>query len=208
MAKQRQVVSVHIDIAALVWATRGINSDAEWALWGRSFVEALATQSPEKNQFAGQLIDDVVEFRRKEAERVQLLREQSVHHVQNPVQTERKKDSKSGSKTSKPPAARGRDLIWDEVVNLFFPDGVMKSEVTRIGRIVRDLKSIDATPEQIRTRFANMRRQDWGKKAGPEGMLKQWANLRDNPQPVNGFTPPKTGTVAGSYPLDQEDYFA
>ena len=78
VAKQRQVVSVHLDIAALVWATRGLNSEAEWAIWGRSFVEALATQSPEKNQFAAQLIGEVVDFREKEAERVRVLREQSV----------------------------------------------------------------------------------------------------------------------------------
>lgn len=178
MAKQRQVVSVHIDIAALVWATRGLNSETEWAIWGRSFVEALATQAPEKNQFAAQLIGEVVDFREKEAERVRVLREQSVQGVQGGVQTERKKDSKKVSKKENSSAMRKPDPIWDEVVNLFFPDGVMKSDQSRIGKIVRDLKSISATPEQIRTRTQNMRRTDWGKSAGPEGLLKQWGNLR------------------------------
>ena len=99
MAKQRSVVSVHIDIAALVWATRGLNSDAEWAIWGRSFVEALATQSPEKNQFAAQLIGDVIEFREKEAERIRNLRNVQVQTVQDDVQTESKKESKKESKS-------------------------------------------------------------------------------------------------------------
>jgi hypothetical protein len=97
-------------------------------------------------------------------------------------------------------------------VNLFFPDGVMKSDQSRIGKIVRDLKSVEATPEQIRTRTENMRRLDWGRTAGPEGLLKQWGNLRggsEGPQILSDFQRSlKTGTIAGSYPLDQEDYTA
>lgn len=99
MAKQRSVVSVHIDIAALVWATRGLNSDLEWAIWARSFVEALATQAPDKNQFAAQLIGDVLDFREKEAERIRNLRNVHVQAVQDDVQTESKKESQSVSKS-------------------------------------------------------------------------------------------------------------
>ena len=99
MAKQRSVVSVHIDIAALVWATRGLNSDLEWAIWARSFVEALATQSPEKNQFAAQLIGDVIDFREKEAERIRNIRNVHVQNVQDVVQTVSKKESKTVSKS-------------------------------------------------------------------------------------------------------------
>ena len=212
MAKQRQVVSVHLDIAALVWATRGLNSEAEWAIWGRSFVEALATQSPEKNQFAAQLIGDVIEFKLKEAKRIQDLRDVRAQSVQNGVQTVsksvRKKVSKSVSNENNSSAARKPDPIWDEVVNLFFPEGVPTSGGSRIGKVVRDLKSIDATPEQIRTRTENMRRTDWGKSAGPEGLVKQWANLRGNEKPaMSEFERSlKTGTIAGAYPLDQEEY--
>lgn len=95
MSKSKSVVSVHIDIAALTWATRGIDSQDDWATWGRTFVEALATQKPELNEFAASLIQNVVDFRAEEAERIRILREQkdvqvhSVHSVQASVQTDR-----------------------------------------------------------------------------------------------------------------------
>ncbi len=96
MAKSKSVVSVHVDIAALAWATRSLNSDTEWATWGRSFVEALATGKPELNLYAASLIQSVLDFREIEAKRIHDLREkqpvqvQPVHSVQEPVQTERK----------------------------------------------------------------------------------------------------------------------
>lgn len=110
MAKQRQVVSVHIDIAALVWATRGLNTESEWADWGRSFVEALATQSPEKNQFAAQLIGEVVEFRQKEAERIAEIRKVRVQNVPDAVQTVSKKESQSDSKSESQKEAKTKTI--------------------------------------------------------------------------------------------------
>ena len=94
VAKSKSVVSVHVDIAALTWATRRLVTNQDWGLWGQSFVEALATQKPELNDFAAALIQNVVDFRANEAKRVQELREHSVHSVQDAVQTERK-NSKS-----------------------------------------------------------------------------------------------------------------
>lgn len=109
MAKQRSVVSVHLDIAALTWATRNIKTDAEWAIWGQTFVEALATRNYDLNTFAASLAQEVIDFRVSEAERIKETRHKSsenpnhvhnvlVHPVQSvhaPVPTVSKSDSKS-----------------------------------------------------------------------------------------------------------------
>ncbi len=109
MAKQKSVVSVHLDIAAICWATRSIQTKDDWAEWGRSFVESLATRKPELNEFAATLMKDVEDFRAAEAERIRVLRENSkepvqdvrVQSVQAAVQTDSKSDSQTVSKKEK-----------------------------------------------------------------------------------------------------------
>lgn len=208
-----EISSVHIDIARLAREVYRIPDDIELAKWTRSLVECLVLRDHGLNPYGDFLLREVEEFRKKEADRKKkiskdsaLSKESKDSALSDLNQSINHSNKQTPKKTS--PASREPDPIWDVVKELFFPEGIAVSQRTRVGKITRDLKSIGATPEQIRTRFANMRRHDWGKTAGPEGMLNQWANLKGDPQPVNGFTPPKTGTVAGSYPLDQEDYFA
>jgi hypothetical protein len=88
MAKSKSVVSVHVDIAALTWATRRLHSVEDWGAWGKSFVEALATGKPELNIYAAALIQNVIDFRASEVERVsklQELRKLPVSSVEPPI---------------------------------------------------------------------------------------------------------------------------
>ena len=68
--------------------------------------------------------------------------------------------------------------IWDSISKLFFPDGIPPSNRSRVGSVVRDLKALSATPDEIERRYQIMRSMDWGKSSGPEGFVNQWANLK------------------------------
>jgi len=180
MAKQRQVVSVHIDIAALVWATRGLNSESEWAIWGRSFVEALATQAPEKNQFAAQLIGDVVEFREKEAERIRNLRNVHVQNVQGDVQTERKKESqlvreleRDQKQTSNVPPSRDDSQAKSKSKKEFPEESDPYQAAKYLARYITEWdQSVKITPQKI---------QGWAREADLMNRVdgRSWAEFRE-----------------------------
>ena len=80
--------------------------------------------------------------------------------------------------TPAPTRSRERDPIWDIVAMLGWPDGIPKSQQTRVGKLVADLKSIGAAPEKIMEKFEAMRKEDWGKHAPMESLLKNWSTLR------------------------------
>lgn len=84
--------------------------------------------------------------------------------------------------TLPPPAGKARNLIWDAICEIFGLDPVTKSETTRIGRVVRDLKLKKATPEEIRIRYQRYR-SEWPKvSCTPEALLKHWDQLaQDSP---------------------------
>ena len=89
-----------------------------------------------------------------------------------------KSKSKSITTTPAPTRSRERDPIWDIVAMLGWPDGIPKSQQTRVGKLVADLKSIGAAPEKIMEKFEAMRKEDWGKHAPMESLLKNWSTLR------------------------------
>lgn len=174
-----EISFVKIDIARLCREVYRIQDDRDLGRWARSLTEALVLRDPSLNEYGAALLAEVEKYREIDAKRKKISKDST--------ESKDSKDSTTNKQTNKQkrsPARRERDQIFDTVQDLFFPEGVMPGQGSRIGKIVRDLKSIDATPEQIRTRTENMRRLDWGRTAGPEGLLKQWGNLRGAEKPI------------------------
>jgi hypothetical protein len=73
---------------------------------------------------------------------------------------------------------RERDPIWDAVESLFWPDGIPKSETSRVGKVVRDLKGLNASVDVIHEKFTAMRWEEWGKHAPAESLVKNWSTLK------------------------------
>lgn len=77
--------------------------------------------------------------------------------------------------TDKPPRKRVPDPVWDAVAERFFPDGIAKSQQSRVGRIVSDLKSVKATPDEFRRRVDNYASHFADCACTPEAVVKHWA---------------------------------
>lgn len=60
------------------------------------------------------------------------------------------------AKAPAPRPARPRDEIWDTVAELFYGGTVAEPHARAVGRIVRDLKALNATPREIRERLLRM----------------------------------------------------
>ena len=84
------------------------------------------------------------------------------------------------------PRKRKLDPIWDAIVAKFFKT-LCKSDRTRIGKLVRDLKQKGVTDgAEINTR-ADRLTQDWGDdKLTPESLLKHWDRFGDQWKPADG----------------------
>jgi hypothetical protein len=83
-----------------------------------------------------------------------------------------KRDRPPPSQTTK---ERPRDPIWDAVCSLFSLDPKTRDEHSRVGKIVRDLKAKNATPEESARRLAN-HKANWPNIAlvTPESLVKHW----------------------------------
>lgn len=86
-------------------------------------------------------------------------------------------NGKEGIASAKPP--RPPDLIWDSVCQVFSIDPQTKSEKSRVGKIVKDLKAKGATPDDIRTRHERYKLEWPGAADTPEAILKHWDRFRN-----------------------------
>jgi hypothetical protein len=89
-------------------------------------------------------------------------------------------------KRKKPAKPRPRDLIWDAVADTWFKGRVPPSRKTAAGRVVVDLKAMEATPEQIVERTERLRRlakkRDWGP-VSMHALVKWWNELENEDAP-------------------------
>ena len=88
---------------------------------------------------------------------------------------------KKNGKPQEPKAVRERDPIWDVLHELFYPASpeVPRNQRSKVGATARDLKAMDATPEQVRSRHAEASRQ-WSRAFGPEALVKHWTALAES----------------------------
>lgn len=104
-----------------------------------------------------------------------------------PSEADTDTDLKSAaSAAASPKVARTRkpDPIWDAVVDVFNLNPVTKSDKTRIGKVVRDLKAKGATPELI-VQACDRYRAKWPDVAcTPEALLKHWETFTVNTGPT------------------------
>jgi hypothetical protein len=86
-----------------------------------------------------------------------------------------KKKTKT-ERTTKSSALRKPDPIWDSIVSVFGFDStkLTKGDRSRIGKVVRDLKIKQATPDEIRARYERMATAWRTRRFGPEALVKHW----------------------------------
>jgi hypothetical protein len=76
---------------------------------------------------------------------------------------------------------RQPDPVWDAVATEWFPSGVTKSEQTRVGKIVSDLKAKGVTDAgQITERIAMYRARWPDMDCTPEAIVKHWDQVKRN----------------------------
>jgi len=95
---------------------------------------------------------------------------------------------------------REPDPIWDGVCAAFHLSPVTKSERSRVGAIVSDLKAKGASPEDIPVRLAHYK-SEWPNAADtPEALLKHWDRFAKAPtvpaDPLWPHEPPTAAQVA------------
>lgn len=93
-------------------------------------------------------------------------------------------------KRSPKPKADGkpkpRDEMWDFVAGKWWPEGVIKSQATAVGRIVQDFKELGTSPVEILTRIERFENK-WPKmECTPFALIKHWAIFSKEPEINNG----------------------
>jgi hypothetical protein len=87
------------------------------------------------------------------------------------VKKKRIEDSCAGPQKKQ---TRKRDVIWDAVVSEWFPSGVPTSNRSRVGKVVRDLKELKATPKDLAVRIRRYK-AGWPEAVcSPEAIVKHW----------------------------------
>jgi len=88
-------------------------------------------------------------------------------------------------------SGRKPDVVWDAVVDLFFPsfkDGVPESSSSRIGKVVRDLKALGVQNKgEIQNKIDAYKRHLPDCAATPEAVVKHWDLVGDINQPSRGM---------------------
>jgi hypothetical protein len=95
---------------------------------------------------------------------------------QNPVtqgDTPTEERRNGGARTASRGASR-RDPLWDAVVHHFRLRPVAKSEKSRVGRVVRDLRAKGAEPDDVGRRIERYRAAWPNITCTPEALLKHW----------------------------------
>jgi hypothetical protein len=119
------------------------------------------------------------------------------------VETERNGTERSASERTatnrvqeKPTKAREPDPIWDAVAARYFGGKVPRPQTARVGKVVRDLRDMDAQPSEIPRRADRIVRE-WGEGADtPESLVKHWTKF-DHDQ-----TPKQNGAANGIHARD------
>jgi len=86
-------------------------------------------------------------------------------------------------------ATRERNPIWDALLNScdVNPDKVNSSEKTRYGKLVKVLKEIDATPEEIFARAATYRYKFPKATLTPTALVNRWSECDPSRVEMNGL---------------------
>ncbi len=83
-----------------------------------------------------------------------------------------------------PTPPRARNAVWDAVADRWFGGNVAKPHAKRVGKVVRDLIELDATPDEINAR-ADRISASWGsEKSTPESLVKHWHQFAHDPRPA------------------------
>lgn len=178
----RPLSFVRLDIARFGAEISDLN-DADLAAWTRSLFRCLALQDQQLHPMGKDLLLESLAFRNSESERKkEYFRRKDAERrgktrIPAPEQNRTDQIRSKQSKLTIAPSARSPDPIWDTITQLFFPNGLPKNFGAKIGAVVSDLKKFKATPEEIKNRFAEMKKKEWGENAGPEALRNHWPEL-------------------------------
>jgi hypothetical protein len=99
--------------------------------------------------------------------------------------------AKSNTKPRKP------DAIWDTLTELFNIQNPTRSECSRLGRVVADLKAKNATPEDIRNVYKRCQTEWDGRAFNLEALVKWFEQFRG--QPAINRNPGRVDAPTGKY---------
>lgn len=91
-----------------------------------------------------------------------------------PSPASRPKGTAKAAKPKTTPKPREPDPVWDHVCRVWSLEPVTPAQRSRVGRIVRDLKALGASPADLDARMARYR-VEWPRaECTPEALLKHW----------------------------------
>jgi hypothetical protein len=88
------------------------------------------------------------------------------------------KNDKKEKILAEPQVERPRNEVWDCVIETFKFNPVTKNELSRIGKVVADLKEKGATPERIQKVYAHYKRKWPEIDCTPEALVKHWDMMK------------------------------
>lgn len=111
----------------------------------------------------------------------------------NQNQSKSQKDPPTGDR--KP---RKRDLIWEVVIELWYPDGIIEDDRKRLNAVVKKFRDRNATPEEIRERRKRFKTDPrWSNiPCTPEALAKHWGEFAGVDHP-DGRVPAPGSKYAG-----------
>ena len=115
--------------------------------------------------------------------------------VQNTTNTSLPQNAEGEPKRERKP--REPDPLWDAVAAQWFDNNPVGPNVKRCGKIVRDLKAMNATPDELATRIKRYRAEWPDAECTPEAMVKHWQRFakaskpKDDEDGLPGFVPSK-----------------
>lgn len=116
-------------------------------------------------------------------------------------------DESSNPQTAKPAPKREPDPLWDALVASLHwnPKELTKPARGSISAALRDLREVDATPEEVERRASRYRAKYPNAALTPNALAKHWSGLSaDIPLPVSGSKVYRDADVWGERPTEGE----
>lgn len=76
-------------------------------------------------------------------------------------------------------APRPGDPLWDAIMLIFHPSGLPSAHRSRIGKAVKSLLELNATPEELKRRYENARHNWPGYTITVESIIRNWDQLNE-----------------------------
>ena len=162
----------------LVKAGLWLEADGGWAIHDWSDYQSVSAKRAEAGRKGGQKSG---EARREATETKQTKQTNEANEAPESKQAH---PSPSHPSPTQPKAggARPRDELWDAVVEVcgYDPDTLTKNEKGRIAKALKQLREVNAQPDEVRRRAAIYRRKYQGMDLTPTALASNWNAVKED----------------------------